>query len=531
MQTNSAIRWVVPLAIAIVTAVMCFRSPYNASDMEVVPDSVEYCAGAYNILAGGQYQIEIENQWYPPRYPPWFSSIFVMPCYVLAPLHLGGPIIMVLIMSILAVLMAYRIGNRISGTGGGLLSAALLLLLPVFRTSAMNIMTDIPCTALCLAAASLYLEFNKESTISKWLVAGLVCALSASLRPLTVFLCVPFILIAIKHRSAHSFKKWGALLAPSIIMGCLTLFYNHRTFGSALRNGYHYWCAVPYDYFSLTFGIRNISVNAAHLLLGSAFIIPIFLLFFLLWAKCGDSHTNADHARDPAHRFLFFCVVSMTPLTVLHLLYFFQEQRFFLPMLAFSCAFTGAIGGVFFRLESARRTLLTLSLLVAACTVIWIRTPPHIPHRRHAAERIDQYVPDKATVISAIDPAYLALVLRHRTIYFLPVSRTVEYASKAIVPIKIKHLDPAPQGSSDHRAAALMARGAEDSIRWTADEILSAVIAMSQSGREYYVDTGGITPKEMAAMQKVFESCRVQEITPRLYRLGPPSAPLSAQED
>lgn len=531
MKNTNTIRWIAPLAIIIATLVVCFRSPYNASDMETVPDSVEYCAGAYNMLAGGTYEIEIQNQWYPPRYSPWFSAIFLLPCYVLAPLKLGGPIIAVLIMSVLAVLIAYRIGARISGTGGAFLSAIFLLFLPIFRTSAMRIMTDAPCAALCLAAASFYLEFDRESPTRKWLVAGLICALSASLRPLTAFLCLPFILFAIKHRPTHGLRKCMTLLLPSAVMGSLTLLYNYRTFGNALRSGYNYWCAVPYDYFTLTFGLRYLSSNMAHLFLAGMFVIPTLLLLFLLWARYRDTLPHADSARKPAGKLLFFCAVSMTPLTLIHLLYFFPEQRFFLPLIAFASVLTGALGGVFIRVESQTRSNIAAVLLVFACMLVRMRTPEHIPSRRIAAEKIDRFVPEKATVISATDPAYFALVLRHRNIRFLPVSRTVEYASKVIVLKKIAELDPAPRNSYDHRAPALMKGGAQDPVRWTADELRPAIAALSQSGRAYYVDTGTITPSELGSMQKLFSSCAAVKITPGLYLLGPPNSPSSDPAD
>ena len=98
------------LLLIIATVLLCYRSPRDAANMEIVPDSVEYCAGAYNMVAEGRYAIEIQDAWHPPRYSPWFSALFLMPAYVLAPLSMGAPIIVMLLSAIAAVLLAFQIG-------------------------------------------------------------------------------------------------------------------------------------------------------------------------------------------------------------------------------------------------------------------------------------------------------------------------------------------------------------------------------------------------------------------------------------
>jgi hypothetical protein len=60
-----------------------FRTAYNASDLEIVPDSVEYTVAASRLVTDQSYTIVIDGQSWPPRYPPWFSMLVIAPAYLL----------------------------------------------------------------------------------------------------------------------------------------------------------------------------------------------------------------------------------------------------------------------------------------------------------------------------------------------------------------------------------------------------------------------------------------------------------------
>jgi hypothetical protein len=58
-------------------------SPEFASRLLIVPDSTEYVLGAHRFAETGNYQILIDGQWLPPRYPPWFPLLAISPSFVL----------------------------------------------------------------------------------------------------------------------------------------------------------------------------------------------------------------------------------------------------------------------------------------------------------------------------------------------------------------------------------------------------------------------------------------------------------------
>ena len=65
------------LLLLLAASVTLYRSPYNASDLEIAPDSVEYAIGAVRLWEKGQYSIVIEGKALPPRYPPLPSALLV----------------------------------------------------------------------------------------------------------------------------------------------------------------------------------------------------------------------------------------------------------------------------------------------------------------------------------------------------------------------------------------------------------------------------------------------------------------------
>jgi hypothetical protein len=62
--------------------ILFFKSAYYASDLEIVPDSVEYAVAASRLVTDQSYTIVIDGQSWPPRYPPWFSIFVIAPAYL-----------------------------------------------------------------------------------------------------------------------------------------------------------------------------------------------------------------------------------------------------------------------------------------------------------------------------------------------------------------------------------------------------------------------------------------------------------------
>ena len=56
MRTRYALALILLLAVAVI---VLFETPYSASNLEIVPDSVEYATSAWRIMHEGRYAITI----------------------------------------------------------------------------------------------------------------------------------------------------------------------------------------------------------------------------------------------------------------------------------------------------------------------------------------------------------------------------------------------------------------------------------------------------------------------------------------
>src|SRR6185436_4539403 len=97
------------LLLAAVAGFKLWRSPHSASNLEIVPDSVEYTVAAERLTAHLGYTIVVDGVTRPPRYPPWFSAAMLAPVLALARGELGAAILPVFACGVLAVLAAFAI--------------------------------------------------------------------------------------------------------------------------------------------------------------------------------------------------------------------------------------------------------------------------------------------------------------------------------------------------------------------------------------------------------------------------------------
>src|ERR1044072_3439572 len=173
-----------PLLVLLLTAVVwLYRPPYSASNLEVPPDTVEYALAPLQLLETGRYEIMLEGRGLPPRYPPWFSAVVILPAYVLFGHDPGNAILPVTLLAVAGVGFAYAIGKRISSATGGVIAALALLALPPYSAWATQVMTDVPCAALMLGTCLIYLRLraNPEQLLTHF-GAGLLVAVTTLFR-------------------------------------------------------------------------------------------------------------------------------------------------------------------------------------------------------------------------------------------------------------------------------------------------------------------------------------------------------------
>ncbi|MEI6515969.1 MAG: hypothetical protein WCO77_08325 [bacterium] len=493
-----------PVLLLLAVGILLFRTPFSASDLSITPDSVEYSAGALSLATKGTYEITIQDQAYPPRYPPWFSLIFLTPAYCITGTEPGNAVFPILLFSLLGVLAAWRIGYTFSGPWGAFCAAAGLLLVPSFRIYSREIMSDIPCTALVLLLALIYLRLRSEPARSASLfwAAGLLTALCAAIRPTSLGVAIPFVILALRP---VSFPKLIAAVSPLLVIGSLTLWYNQSTFGS-FRNGYQYWCPVPCDYINLTFSLAYIRHNVPVML--SSGILLWGSLIVLLWLFFRNRTTDPVAGPRPSRAMAEFTVATGVPLLAFHAIYFFPEERFYLPLLALLGTWAGALlGHCFARIPVSRVIGAQIVILAMAGLVRQLNAEPP-PFRRMGIEAIRQKTPANAVIISALDPVYLDIMLGASGRKFIPLSRRVEYASKLVAPFRISHPNPPPVFWGDHRSRGMRAGGAREVIASTASESPSEIAQWLQQGVPVFLDTCYLTEVDemiLAKLKKEFD--------------------------
>lgn len=510
------------IALLLIATVWLFRTPYSASNLEVPPDSVEYAVGALQFLDTGRYEILIQDRALPPRYPPWFSLIVLLPAYALFGSEPGNAILPVTFLAIAGVGFAWAIGRRISATAGGVLAGLAVLFLPTYSMWATLVMTDVPCTAIMLAACLLYLRIrNRRASAVQFLAAGTLVALATLFRPVFAAMLLPFGIAILTERRAF-LRRSFALMLPMAGAAAASVAYNAMTFGSPTRNGYHFWTPVPSDYPALAFSAGNVPLNAGVLARTGFLALAAIAIGAFLFARMRNRGALAA-ARRPLVDLLTFVLLTAGPILLFHLLYFFPSDRFHLPLIAGAAVLAGSIVGLL--IEEKRATLFKL-LLPAVLVLVFaarIATPAFVPPRRVAADIIRKHTPENAVVISGVEPVYMDRLAAWKSRRMIvPLSRNVEYASKLLAPKRIENPQPPPRDWQDHRAAGLINGGAEEAVPLVASEQIDKLVAEAQTGRPIFLELTAIAGRAdadvVANLQKRFTFV---ERAPYLYELRP----------
>jgi 4-amino-4-deoxy-L-arabinose transferase-like glycosyltransferase len=487
---SAALKKRAPLLVLIaIAAVWLYRTPYSASNLEVPPDAVEYALAPLQFLETGHYDIVVEGRPLPPRYPPWFPTLVVLPAYLLFGHDPGNAILPVTLLAVAGIGFASAIGHRLGGVAGGILAGLGLLFLPSYAGWATQVMTDVPATALMLATCLLYLRMRSgQRSLAIYFAAGLLIAVATLFRPVFAAMLFPFLFEIWRTRQAL-IRNAVAVLWPMAGATIATLAYNAAAFGSPLRNGYKFWAAIPMDYPSLIFSAAYLKLN---LWLIAQTVFPLYIVVCVAaWLVVRKREPAALVISRPAFRdALTFLVLTIGPILLFHLFYFFPSDRFHIPMFAGAAVIAGGMLGLLFQ----ARTTAVLKFLLAAILVLVISAkiavPEPVPYRRLAADRIRARTPDNAIVISGIEPVYLErLAGRGSSRRMVPISRNVEYASKLLVPKRVEISNAAALDWRNSRNPALLRGGAKEAIEFVASEQLDALVAQATAGTPVFLDT------------------------------------------
>src|SRR5262249_17595281 len=124
---------------------------------------------------------------------------------------------------------------------------------------------------------------SERRALAPMAFAGIICAAACALKATGAVLIVPFaaLLFARNSRGLPLLPGFFLLFTPMTLLLLATIGYNEATFGDPLRNGYHFWVAVPYDIPRLTFSLRYVPENLRTAAIDSG--LALLALLCALW--------------------------------------------------------------------------------------------------------------------------------------------------------------------------------------------------------------------------------------------------------
>ena len=501
----------------LIAAIWMARSPYSASNLEVPPDSVEYALAPAQVLETGHYQIIVEGRGLPPRYPPWFPLAVIFPVYALLGAEPGNAILGITFLAVAGVGIAWAIGRRIGGAVGGILAGLGVLALPAYSGWATQVMSDVPCTALVLGGCWLFLRIRARTGSPQLLAfwgAGVLIAVAALFRPVSAAMLLPFAVTAIAPWKVRlALARTAGLLFPMLGAAAATFSYNTATFGSPLRNGYHFWSwtkSTPlHDFFALS----NVGLNWQTLLRTGLPILLIICLAVEIALRRSKSSARKE-AAGPLRDLIFFVASTGIPMLIFHLFYVYPCDRFFLPILTGTAIIAGSLLGLQLGKKYQRAIGVAFAVLLPLVALARISVPDPAPQRRVAADRIRENTPADAVIISAIDPVFLEQrVARHSARRIVPLSREVEYTRALFVPQSGATKDqPISTGGARRRYI----------IQFVATEQIDELVNEARQGRRIFLDTTALEEDDSEAFRLVNSRFRMTRKAPALYELEAP---------
>ncbi|GEM_PF-5141488 len=481
--------FLVLLSVAALLFCMNRYSP-ETSCIAVVPDSLENVLCPWSLLQDGRYSIWLNNAWYPSRYLPWYSLIFILPFQYLTH-SLFGASWGILFASYLLVSLLFFVGFCLGCRRfTGLLSVLLFLSCPYLLRLHGIAMTEYPYLAFLLLMLCTLMRMSSSPRISsrQVIVCGIFGALAGLMRSSGyVMFLVPSVLILVRE------KTWSRRILLLALLGfwgvlavCATGTYNFLTFGTPFRSGYHFWCPVPYEFPGLTFNLACIPSNLSQMLSQSwLWYLVAELILCALWIFL-------VHGKKLPFRPALFCAVIFSLfhavlILSLYLGYFFYEGRLYVTAVAValpaSCAVLDDILHFALRKRFSSPLWLgggrVLEILLLLALLFRFASCGSPSFKKHDAEHrwmqeISRVLPENAILLSPFSPGladyYLTKDYPDRRL--IPFSRQMEYAGKIVAerPFDVSQITPAPVNAVNHLCPGLLQ---SDACRLVYPDVLS----------------------------------------------------------
>jgi len=334
MSRSSA--WAGLVLALLLAATVRWTLPTRVEDLRPRPDALEYEEAARNLGAGAGYCLVFDGGCYPPRYPPGFSILLTPGVWLSGGLD-GSGIWTVTAFALVGVAAVWAIGLTTGGPASAVAAALLLALSPLHVRWSRAVMPDVPtATVTTILVLGAILAARRPARPPAWLALGLGVGLSALLRTTGLVLAPVLGLAALAPRDGWRPRATRLLaLGVGLLVGLLpTITYGIARFGSPLASGYDYW--VPGHFFgwshvtgrpvgggteaNLPFYVRQLSGW------GSLYPWPVAVL-----AITGTA--LGCRRPGPARLLTAITALTMAGLLAMHLPFFWQWDRFLLPVL------------------------------------------------------------------------------------------------------------------------------------------------------------------------------------------------------
>ncbi len=356
--------------------------PREGPDLKQRPDALEYGVAARTLAQRGAYALPIGGVDYPPRYPPGFPML-AAPFVLLRGGDVAGARDAALCFGVLAILVTGFLGYLAAGLAGAV-GAAIVVAFSRGAVDASRIAMSetasmlLVATALAAGAAAAWRRPRGAVRVSLLFVAGVVTATAFLVRYTNLALVVPVLLFYGTRHAYAPVRPARAVVAFGlpVLAGVIAELARHKaTFGAWLRDGYHFWVPDIYDKPGLVFSVRyavrgveglnergNLAVYADALSGRGEELYPALVAAVAL---LGLLRSLVIVRTCPVARWLLLVTITVVPAILLfHVLYFWQQERFLLPLLPLIAVLAGA--GV----EGVRQALARVSKPVGVVVAI-----------------------------------------------------------------------------------------------------------------------------------------------------------------
>jgi 4-amino-4-deoxy-L-arabinose transferase-like glycosyltransferase len=373
------------LALAIGAAVR-FTPLAQVEDLRPRPDALEYEEAARTLVEGDGYALILDGGRYPPRYPPGFS-LLIAPVMWLTDGRHGAGVWVVLVAALAGIAAVWAIGRLTGGPWSAATAALLLACAPLHVRWSRAVMADVPAaTLVTLVALGGLLALRRAARAPAWFALGALAGAASIVRPACVVIVFPLAVLVLARRQLRN----AVALAAGVVAGVAPLeLYELVRFGSPLASGYGYWAPADYFAWRYVFGPPAAGGEGGNLVFYLRQLVGLVALYpwpIALLAAAGFA--LALRRRGAPRRLAWLTAGTAVALLALHLPFFWQWDRFLLPLLplvlalAALCVGAGAPG----RLRIAGAALVAVALAGAWLTPSAF-DPPDPPTEEVAALR------------------------------------------------------------------------------------------------------------------------------------------------